>query len=181
MSAVTAYSQLFSAGSIFRGDWLDCPSEWHQPELASEMETLRSVRDLTNKVLETARTHKEVRSSAEAEVSIVTTSERLSDLLQSNLNPNSELESESKAMSVEFDLSDLLIVSDVKLVSVDHGGVAFIETGEILCGEDEVCEVTVSAWPARFSGKHKCPRCWKHSSTTPGDVCRRCAAVEYAL
>ncbi len=137
------------------------------------MEALRSIRELTNKAVENARIQKEIGSSNEADASIVTTSDRLNHLLQQNLSPDSE---PGPPTSVEFTLSDLLIVSDVTLMPVDHDEVVFVEKGEV--SWEGPCEVTVSVWPARVSGKHKCPRCWRHTRTDQGELCTRCQGVE---
>ena len=81
--------------------------------------------------------------------------------------------------SVEFDLSDLLIVSDVSLTNSCEE-IEFVESGEVKCDGD-MCWVSVSVQPASLSGKHRCPRCWKHVSTAPEELCNRCRTVERDL
>ena len=66
---------------MFKCDWPECPSEWEQPELAAEFETLRSVRAVCNKALDIARSEKAIRSSLEASVTITTDSPHLLSLL----------------------------------------------------------------------------------------------------
>ena len=163
------------AGSVFKGGWLECPTEWTQPDLATEFETLRSIRDVSNKVLDSVRTRREIRSFLEAEVAIQTNSEELTTLLEQHIQPS--------AKSVEFSLSDLLVVSKASLMSEDHKGVmaeASLTSRDHNVAEEEVvykdkaCDVTVYAWPAVLSKKYKCPRCWKHTSRTDGELCGRC-------
>ena len=165
-------------GSVFKSGWLECPSEWHQPDLAKEMELLRSVKDVSNKVLEIARLDGAIRSSLEAELALVVTtnSERLASLLSKHL---CEVDCSSSDDAVEFSLSDLLIVSKVTLRNeegvCDHDASCCISE-EVDC-DDETVRVQALVNQASRSGKHKCPRCWKWTSIAEGALCSRCQAV----
>ncbi|KAL5484444.1 hypothetical protein EMCRGX_G020949 [Ephydatia muelleri] len=95
----------FENGSVFKAGWEDCPVEWHQPSIAAEFGVIRSVRDITNKALDQARSDKVLRSSLEAQASLRTDSSDVSSVLTKHLCPNEA--------SNEFALSDLLLVSHI--------------------------------------------------------------------
>ena len=159
---------------MFKCDWPECPSEWEQPELAAEFETLRSVRAVCNKALDIARSEKAIRSSLEASVTITTDSPHLFSLLTKH---------EEDAHGNEFPLQDILIVSGLTLNS---GSVSdtIISTNEnrshsyvefVRCGEEE-CKVQVMAESADLAS-HKCPRCWKYTSSVEDSLCERCTSA----
>ena len=162
------------AGSVFKSGWVEPPQQWHQPELATEFELLRSVKDISNKVLETARIEGAIKSSLEAELTLGSNSVQLSDLLSKHLH--GPLDDRTN----EFSLSDLLIVSNVNLVSERE----WLETqepchtiSELVDTRGEMVEVKVVVRQASRSGKHKCPRCWKWTSSVEGGLCLRCDGV----
>lgn len=165
-------------GSVFKSGWLECPSEWHQPDLAREMELLRSVKDISNKVLETARLDGAIRSSLEAELTLVTTtnSKQLGSLLSKY---HCEVDTTTGDDAVEFSLADLLIVSKVTLRNeegvCDHDA-SYSISEEVDC-DGETVRVRALVDQASKSGKHKCPRCWKWTSITEGALCSRCQLV----
>ena len=159
---------------MFKCDWPECSSEWEQPELAAEFETLRSVRAVCNKALDIARSEKAVRSSLEASVTITTDSPQLLSLLTKH---------EEDAHRNEFPLQDILIVSGLTLKSGSildtnvstnqnrlHSYVELVRYGE------EECKVQVVAENAELA-KHKCPRCWKYTSSAEDSLCERCTSV----
>ncbi len=160
-------------GSVFKSGWMECPPEWHQPSLARDTERLRSVKDVSNKVLEIARLDGTIKSSLEAELTLKTNSEHLSNLLCKHL-----YEADSTSDAVEFNLADLLIVSKVTLseegvCDQDHG----YTVSEELDYDGEMVKVEALVRHASRSGKHKCPRCWKWTSISEGALCSRCQAV----
>ena len=162
-------------GSVFKSGWMECPPEWHQPSLAREVELLRSVKDVSNKVLETARLDGAIRSSLEAELTLKTNSEQLTNLLSKHL-----CEVESTSDAVEFSLADLLVVSKVTLneeeVVCDQDGCYSISE-KVDC-DGEMVGVEVLVRRVLRSGRHKCPRCWKWTAVSDGVLCSRCQAVQ---
>ena len=162
-------------GSVFKSGWMECPPEWHQPSLAREVELLRSIKDVSNKVLETARLDGAIRSSLEAELTLKTNSEQLTNLLSKHL-----CEVESTSDAVEFSLADLLVVSKVTLdeeeVVGDRDGCYSISE-EVDCDGEMVGYVEVLVRRASRSAGHKCPRCWKWTAISEGALCSRCQAV----
>lgn len=162
-------------GSVFKSGWMECPPEWHQPSLAREVELLRSIKDVSNKVLETARLDGAIRSSLEAELTLKTNSEQLTNLLSKHL-----CEVESTSDAVEFSLADLLVVSKVTLneeeVVGDRDGCYSISE-EVDCDGEMVGYVEALVRRASRSARHKCPRCWKWTAFSEGALCSRCQAV----
>ena len=161
--------------SVFKSGWMECPPEWHQPSLAREMELLRSIKDVSNKVLEIARLDGAIRSSLEAELTLKTNSEHLTDLLSKHL-----CEVDSTSDTVEFNLADLLIVSKVTLneeeAVCDQGHGCYSVSEEVDC-DGEMVGVEAQVRQASRYRKHKCPRCWKWTSIAEGALCSRCQTV----
>ena len=141
--------------------------EWFQPDLAVEFEMIRSVRDICNKALDRARSDKAIKSSLEADATIVSSSSQLTSLLGQHNSPN------TLSDSIEFSLSDILLVSATSLSEREPSG-CYVVRDRVECGE-EMVEVGVCVWP---SEKSKCPRCWKHTSSGEGVLCDRCSMVE---
>jgi isoleucyl-tRNA synthetase len=56
--------------SVFQSGWVNIDSQWQNPEMAAIWEQVRGVRQEANKVLEQARTQKEIGSSLEAKLLI---------------------------------------------------------------------------------------------------------------
>lgn len=158
-------------GSAFKSEWLDGPAEWSQPQLATEFEAIRTVRDISNKALDLARSKKLIRSSRDAEVAIVTDSRQLEQLLDDHIQAPS-----TRERSVECSLKNILFVSRVSLSAMEGSQVSK-ESGQVTY-EGETTSVEVMAQPAAWSGYCKCPRCWKYTSTVEGTACDRCRTVE---
>ena len=161
------------ADSVFKSGWMECHPEWCQPSLGREMEILRSIKDVSNKVLETARLDGAIRSSLEAELTLSTNSDPLTSLLSRHL-----CEEDSTSDAVEFSLADLLIVSKVTVNENEVGdrGSCYSISEEVDC-EGEMVGVQVVVRQASRSGRQKCPRCWKWTATTEGVLCSRCQVV----
>jgi isoleucyl-tRNA synthetase len=141
------------------------------------MDTLRSVKDVTNKVLETARLNGAIGSSLEAELTLQTNSEPLTSLLSKH--HVHEIDSTSTGDAVEFSLADLLTVSKMTVneedeVSDQDGCYSVSE--EVDC-DGELVGVEALVRRASRSGKHKCPRCWKWTCIADGALCSRCQLV----
>ena len=186
---------------MFKSGWLDCPPEWHQPKLAAEFDTTRSVRSLAYKVLSSARDDGTIRSFTEAEVAIATDSTKLAALLKKYAafsRKESKEEGrvggeglrgkrEGGCYGYEYSLSDIFIVSSlsVHLESSDCegegerglGGVkVYRGLGEVLL-EGERSQVRVSTWRREERGWCKCPRCWLWTRASGDEFCERCAHV----
>ena len=157
---------------------MECPSEWQQPELAAQFDTIRSLRSVVYKVLSSAREAGSLRSFTEAQVGVVTNSVDLYNLLK-------RLCESSRADSGNYTLSDILIVSRSSVEfgdSVSGGecreGVSTVhsEEGEV-AWRGERCRVGVAVWRAEEKGRHKCPRCWLWTADNRDQLCQRCTRV----
>ena len=150
---------------------MDCPTEWFQPDLATEYEALRTVRHITNKALVLARSDKSIRRPQEAEVAISTGSGQLRQLLDHHV------QSHSPASSTVTNLKNILMVSNAVVSTTLEGYQGYRGKGEVTYKE-ETSDVEVMAWPASRSGQCKCPRCWKYTSMVDNAICERCRMVE---
>ena len=159
-------------GSVFKSGWLDCPTEWFQPDLATEYEALRTVRHITNKALDLARTDKSIQRPQESEVAISTGSSNLRQLLDHHV-----VQAPSPASSTVTNLRNILMVSNAVVSTTLEGYQGYRETGEITY-KGETSNVEVMVWPASWSGHFKCPRCWKYTSMVDDAICERCRIVE---
>lgn len=157
-----------TAGSVFKAGWEDCPVEWHQPSIAAEFGVIRSVRDITNKALDQARSDKVLRSSLEAQASLRTDSSDVSSVLTKHLCPNEA--------SNEFALSDLLLVSHIGVEDYQVGGERVGYSAEDRLMLPKGGEGRVLAVVGR-STLCKCPRCWKYTSSSQDQLCDRCFKV----
>jgi len=72
--------------SVFESGWVKLDEQWHNPELATSWNTLRTIRTEVNKVLEQAREQKMIGSSLEAKVLLYIPNEELREKLRS-FNP----------------------------------------------------------------------------------------------
>ncbi|XP_062502380.1 isoleucine--tRNA ligase, mitochondrial-like isoform X1 [Corticium candelabrum] len=70
------------SGSAFKNGWLDCPSSWRRPDLATDFEIGRQIQNLAHNVLEKARIDKAIGSSLEADLIIATPKGRVYDALR---------------------------------------------------------------------------------------------------
>jgi isoleucyl-tRNA synthetase len=141
------------------------------------MDTIRSVKDVANKVLETARLDGAIGSSLEAELILTTNSEPLTSLLSKH--HLHEVDSTSTGDAVEFSLADLLTVSKVTVNEKDEVSDrdSYYSVSEEVDCDGEVVTVEALVRRASRSGKHKCPRCWKWTCIADGALCSRCQLV----
>lgn len=165
-------------GSVFKSDWIDCPTEWYHPHLAAEFDTIRSVRSIAYKALSSARDSGSLRSFTEAEVGVVTDSDKLLGLLQKHTDTSTR-----EGCKSNYNLHDIFIVSDLSVGMGDcvrrggEGVTVYSGDGEVVW-EGEKCQVGVGVWRAEERGKHKCPRCWLWTSASRDQLCQRCTSVE---
>ena len=151
--------------SVFEAGWLTIDPQWAKPELADTWNQLRALRDEVNKVLEQARSAKDIGSSLEAKALIYVADAQLKAQLEA-MNPSDAV----AAGSLHVDeVRYLLLVSQV----------------EILDSADRLKDIKYRSESDAFGigivdadGK-KCDRCWNYS-THVGDsaehetVCERC-------
>ncbi|GAB5368908.1 hypothetical protein AAMO2058_001359700 [Amorphochlora amoebiformis] len=145
--------------SVFSHGWLRSDDRWTCAEVAGRMRVIERLADEVNKRLEVARKGSIVRSSLEAEVKILTDSEKFLSILL--------------PLTTDRQLASLLRVSHVSISSLND----FVESSKkshIEIG-DQAALYSVSI--ASMEGE-KCPRCWNWGELAEGkDVCVRCSNV----
>ncbi len=156
--------------SIFAAGWVQIGENWQDTELNKTWEQIRQVRQDVNKVLEEARSAKEIGSSLEAKVQLFVTDPTLQQTL-TRLNP--PLGQENNGID---ELRYLFLASRVELLDSPN----FAESLQFCLKSDTL---TVGASPA--PGK-KCDRCWNYSehvgtSTQHPLLCERCVDVVESL
>ncbi|MDJ0706908.1 MAG: isoleucine--tRNA ligase [Leptolyngbyaceae cyanobacterium MO_188.B28] len=150
--------------SVFEAGWTDLEAGWSQPKLAESWQTLRTVRLEVNKVLEQARTAKDIGSSLEAKVLLYVPDADLRQRL-ADMNPADGSKSGNHVDEIRY----LLLVSQVELLdSPDR-----LEGLKYSSQSDTLGIGVVDA-----EGE-KCDRCWNYSthvgeSKSDPTICERC-------
>ena len=167
------FSSFLIVGSVFKAGWRDCPDEWYQPSLADDFYVLREVRAICNKALNEARSRQVIRSFLAASTHLYTTSPKLASLISSVFPEDS---TKQTPIHHHHSLSDFLLVSQASLSGTNEEDTAASRAEGMVDwpGEEEKCSVQVSV---QVSSLHKCPRCWKHTSTKEDSPCERCSSV----
>ncbi|MBD3881721.1 isoleucine--tRNA ligase [Phormidium tenue FACHB-886] len=132
--------------SVFEAGWVQMDDRWQQPELAKVWEQLRQIRQEVNRVLEQARTAKEIGSSLEAKVLLYVPDLTLKQKLES-MNPTDSL----SGNGVD-ELRYLLLASQVEL----------LESADRLAGKHQSQSDALGVGVVDADGK-KCDRCWNYS------------------
>lgn len=153
--------------SVFEAGWVQLDPSWQNPEIASYWEKLRDLRNDVNKVLEQARTDKNIGSSLEAKVLLHITSAELANQVKA-------MESQHNGID---ELRYLFITSQVELLDSTQklDGLKYNLTGEnwgigVVNIEDQKCVGEAYT---------KCTRCWNYSvhvgeSADDPLLCERC-------
>ncbi|WP_442786340.1 isoleucine--tRNA ligase [Leptothoe sp. PORK10 BA2] len=151
--------------SVFGAGWLKVDAAWAQPGLAKTWDQLRELRNEVNKVLEQARSAKDIGSSLEAKVLIYVADAQLRSQLEA-MNPGDAIAMTSNHVD---EVRYLLLVSQV----------------EILASADGLKDIKYRSESDAFGigivdadGK-KCDRCWNYSthvgeSAEHETICERC-------
>ncbi|MEO0758108.1 MAG: isoleucine--tRNA ligase [Cyanobacteria bacterium J06648_16] len=155
----TGYTSVFEAG------WVTLDENWSKPELTEHWARLREIRDEVNKVLEQARSVKEIGSSLEAKVLLYVTDADLKATL-AEFNPSGS----AAEGSIHVDeLRYLFLVSQVEL----------LDSPEQLQGLKFSSESDAFGIGVVDADGEKCDRCWNYSThvgESPKDptICERC-------
>jgi len=153
----TPYQSVFAAG------WVKLENSWQQPELAKTWEQVRVIRQEANKVLEQARSTKDIGSSLEAKLLLHVPDLQLKQKLEA-MNP-----ADSLSGNCVDELRYLFLTSQVELLDADDrlSGLKYQSQSDSLgIGVDDA------------EGK-KCDRCWNYStlvgkSALHSLLCERC-------
>ena len=151
--------------SVFAAGWLQLEDHWEQPALAQTWKQLRYLRQEVNRVLEQARTAKDIGSSLEAKVLLYVPDVDWRQTL-STLNPQNALASDTLHVD---ELRYFFLVSQVEL----------LESADGLKGQKYASEADDLGIAVVAADGEKCDRCWNYS-THVGEskehpaLCERC-------
>jgi isoleucyl-tRNA synthetase len=151
--------------SVFESGWLKLDEQWHQPQLINTWGRLREIRDEVNKVLEQARTAKDIGSSLEAKLCLYVADGDLRKQLQA-MNLTDSINHHSNHVD---ELRYLFLVSQVAVLDVPDP----LQDLKY-CLESDALGIGV----LDVEGE-KCDRCWNYStkvgiSRTDPTLCERC-------
>nr|WP_242052124.1 isoleucine--tRNA ligase [Phormidium sp. FACHB-1136] len=151
--------------SVFQSGWVKLDPQWSQPELVERWSQLRTIRQEVNKVLEQARTAKDIGSSLEAKVLLYVADEDLRKALI-GLNPSDAVAAGNNHVD---ELRYLFLVSQVEV----------LDSAEKLAGLKYCTESDALGIGVVDADGQKCDRCWNYS-THVGEaaedptICDRC-------
>jgi isoleucyl-tRNA synthetase len=151
--------------SVFEAGWAQLDPTWKQPDLVEPWGQLRAIRQEVNKVLEQARTAKEIGSSLEAKVLLYVPDAVWRQQLQ-GMNPGDAIAADSLHVD---ELRYLFLVSQVEVLNAPES-----LKGLTFSSESDWLGVGVVD-----ADGEKCDRCWNYS-TQVGDnsdhptICERC-------
>jgi isoleucyl-tRNA synthetase len=151
--------------SVFQAGWVTLDDQWQQPELADTWSQIRTVRQEVNKVLEQARTAKDIGSSLEAKALLYVADEDLRQKLAA-MNPGDATSPEGNHVD---ELRYLFLVSQVEVLDSPSA------LTEVKCSsESDALGIGV----VDAEGQ-KCDRCWNYSthvgeSSEDPTICDRC-------
>jgi isoleucyl-tRNA synthetase len=151
--------------SVFQAGWVDLDPQWHQPALAQRWAPLRSLRQEVNRVLEQARTAKEIGSSLEARALIYVADARWRQQLAA-LNPSDAIAAGANQVD---ELRYLLLVSQVEL----------LDSPDSLADLPYHSQTETLAVGVTGAAGQKCDRCWNYSTQVGHhpdhpSLCERC-------
>ncbi|MBW4517753.1 MAG: isoleucine--tRNA ligase [Timaviella obliquedivisa GSE-PSE-MK23-08B] len=149
--------------SVFESGWLNIDPQWQNPELSTVWNQIRDIRQEANKVLEQARTQKEIGSSLEAKLLLYVADAELKQKLAA-MNPTNSLSGN------EVDeLRYLFLTSQVELLD----SMAPLADAKYKSQSDALGAGVIDAEGV------KCDRCWNYSihvgkSAAHPLLCDRC-------
>lgn len=151
--------------SVFQSGWVNLDPQWSQPELVDRWSQLRTIRQEVNKVLEQARTAKDIGSSLEAKVLLYVADADLRQTLVA-MNPDNAVASGNNHVD---ELRYLFLVSQVEV----------LDSAEPLAGLKYRSESDALGIGVVDADGQKCDRCWNYSthvgeSTEDPTICDRC-------
>lgn len=151
--------------SVFQSGWVKLDPQWSQPELVDRWSQLRTIRQEVNKVLEQARTAKDIGSSLEAKALIYVADADLRQTLAA-MNPDNAVDAGNNHVD---ELRYLFLVSQVEV----------LDSAEKLTGLKYSSESDTLGIGVVDADGQKCDRCWNYSthvgeSAEDPTICDRC-------
>ena len=149
--------------SVFESGWVETKEEWHKPQLKQFWETIRHLRDEVNKVMEQARTDKEIGSSLDAKVLLQVLDPELKDKLASYNSSDTVNEKDVDRLRYFFLASQVELVDSIDDVEYKS--------------ESDIANIAI----VKADGE-KCDRCWNYSLSVGSfaddpTICDRCHAA----
>lgn len=150
--------------SVFESGWVKLDDTWRKPELAKDWQAFRTIRQEVNKVLEQARSDKEIGSSLEAKLLLYVADTDLRQKLAA-MNPANSLNDGDRVDELRY----LFLTSQVELLDQPDA----LEGLKYSSQADDLGIGVVNA------DGEKCDRCWNYStyvgkSETHPTICERC-------
>ncbi len=151
--------------SVFQSGWVKLDPQWSQPSLVDRWSQLRTIRQEVNKVLEQARTAKDIGSSLEAKALIYVADADLRQTLAA-MNPDNAVAPENNHVD---EMRYLFLVSQVEV----------LDSAEKLAGLKYHSESDALGIGVVDAEGQKCDRCWNYSthvgaSAEDPTICDRC-------
>ncbi|PZO33831.1 MAG: isoleucine--tRNA ligase [Shackletoniella antarctica] len=151
--------------SVFQAGWVQLDDQWQQPELAETWSQIRTVRQEVNRVLEQARTAKDIGSSLEAKALLYVADADLRQKLAA-MNPGDAIAPDSNHVD---ELRYLFLVSQVEV----------LDSPAALVGVKCSSESDALGIGVVDAEGQKCDRCWNYSthvgeSSADPTICDRC-------
>jgi isoleucyl-tRNA synthetase len=151
--------------SVFQAGWVQLDEQWQQSELAETWSQIRTVRQEVNRVLEQARTAKDIGSSLEAKVLLYVADGDLREQLAA-MNPGDAIAPDTNHVD---ELRYLFLVSQVEV----------LDSPAALAGVKCSSESDALGIGVVDAEGQKCERCWNYSthvgeSSEDPAICDRC-------
>jgi isoleucyl-tRNA synthetase len=159
--------------SVFQAGWVQLDEQWQQPELAETWSQIRTVRQEVNRVLEQARTAKDIGSSLEAKVLLYVADGDLREQLAA-MNPGDAM-GQARRFAIAPDSNHVDELRYLFLVSQ----VEVLDSPAALAGVKCSSESDALGIGVVDAEGQKCERCWNYSthvgeSSDDPTICDRC-------
>ncbi|WP_036485662.1 isoleucine--tRNA ligase [Myxosarcina sp. GI1] len=152
--------------SVFESGWVKVEEEWKKPELNKFWNTIRTLRDEVNKVMEEARKDKAIGSSLDAKVLLYIPDTELRQKLASY--NSSDILSETNVDELRY----FFLASQVELV----------DSADAIAQEKYKSDFNIASIAVVKADGEKCDRCWNYSLSVGSfandpTICDRCDAA----
>jgi isoleucyl-tRNA synthetase len=159
--------------SVFQAGWVQLDEQWQQSELAETWSQIRTVRQEVNRVLEQARTAKDIGSSLEAKVLLYVADRDLREQLAA-MNPGDAM-GQARRFAIAPDINHVDELRYLFLVSQ----VEVLDSPAALAGVKCSSESDALGIGVVDAEGQKCERCWNYSthvgeSSEDPAICDRC-------
>ncbi len=159
--------------SVFQAGWVQLDEQWQQSELAETWSQIRTVRQEVNRVLEQARTAKDIGSSLEAKVLLYVADGDLREQLAA-MNPGDAM-GQARRFAIAPDTNHVDELRYLFLVSQ----VEVLDSPAALAGVKCSSESDALGIGVLDAEGQKCERCWNYSthvgeSSEDPTICDRC-------